>query len=119
MNIKIQDFYRYKARIKRVIDSDTVDAILDLGFGVNIKRRFRIINFDGPEIWRPRNDKEEAHGTKAHIRAEELLLNKILIFQTSKEPGIYGRYSASITLEDGRDFATVMINEGFQKKETY
>lgn len=119
MNNKLQKFYKYKTKIIRVVDADTVDAILDLGFGVNISRRFRITDFDAPETWRPRNDKEEAHGKKATNRALELLLNKIVIFTTSKRPGIYGRYNTKITLENGNDYATTMINEGFQKKESY
>jgi len=119
MNNKLQEFYKYKTKIVRVVDADTVDAILDLGFGVKISRRFRVANFDAPETWRPQNDKEEAHGRNATTRALELLSNKHVIFTTSKQPGIYGRYNAKITLEDGNDYATIMINEGFQKKESY
>ena len=116
---KLQDFYRYKATIVRVVDADTVDAIIDLGFGINVDRRFRIADFDAPETWRPRNDLENEHGTKATQRAIELLVDKDLVFITSKRAGIYGRYGAQIFLEDGRDYAKVMIQEGYQKRETY
>ena len=115
---KLQD-YRYKGKVTRVIDADTVDAKIDLGFGLTFQQRFRISSFDAPETWRPRNQAEEEHGKKATKRALELLLEKKLIFVTSKIPGIYGRYAAQIFLEDGQDYAQLMIKEGYQKKDSY
>lgn len=115
----INTFYKYKGYVKRVVDGDTVDAVLDLGFGMTTTQRLRIDAFDAPESWRPRNEAEKAHGLKAKARASELLMNKELIFHTSKDKGVYGRYGATITLPDGSDFAQIMINEGFEKKETY
>lgn len=111
--------YVYKGKVLRVVDADTVDAEVDLGFGIKVTQRFRIDGFDAPETWRPRNEAEEKHGLKATERAKELLLDKNLLFESSKIPGIYGRYGATIWLEDGREFAVVMIEEGFQKQENY
>jgi micrococcal nuclease len=115
----VTGLYQYVGKVIRVVDGDTMDAELDLGFGIKMTQRFRIDSFDAPETWRPRNDLEKEHGEKATKRAIELLMNKDLHFKTSKVPGIYGRYGAIITLPDGRNFATVMIQEGFQKKESY
>ena len=115
----VTGLYKYQGRVDRVVDGDTVDATLDLGFGIMMTQRFRIDSFDAPETYRPRNEAEKIHGTAATERAKELLLNKDLLFRTSKVPGIYGRYGAEIWLDDGRDFATVMIQEGFQKKDSY
>lgn len=111
--------YQYKAKIVRVVDADTVDAEVDLGFSLTIKQRFRIDGFDAPETWRPRNDAEREHGERATQRAIELLIGKNIHLQSSKIAGIYGRYGATIWLEDGRNFSEVMINEGFQKRESY
>ena len=115
----VQEFYRYKTRIIRVIDADTVEALVDLGFGISIERKFRVIGFDAPETWRPQNELEDAHGKKATKRAIELLVDKDLVFITSKKVEMYGRYGAQILLEDGREYSTVMIREGYQKKESY
>jgi len=41
--------YEYKASVDRVIDGDTVDFIVDLGFGVHIKIRGRLAGVDTPE----------------------------------------------------------------------
>ena len=111
--------YEYKGRVLRVVDADTVDARLDLGFGITMQQRFRIDGFDAPETWRPRNAVEKEHGEKATLRAIELLSEKDLIFATSQTPGIYGRYGADILLEDERDYADVMIQEGFAKRDDY
>lgn len=111
--------YTYSALITRVIDGDTVEADLDLGFSLKYKARFRIEHFDAPEIWRPTTESEKSHGESAAMFATELLLNKKVTINTEPFVGIYGRYSAHITLQDGSDFATVMISAGFQKRSDY
>jgi endonuclease YncB( thermonuclease family) len=82
-------------------------------------QRFRINDYDAPETWRPKSEAEALHGEAATARAIELLIGKEVVFESTKIPGIYGRYGANIWLEDGRDFAQIMISEGFQKKEGY
>jgi endonuclease YncB( thermonuclease family) len=119
LKYKIETGYRYKGRVLRVVDADTVDATLDLGFGITFTQRFRIDAFDAPETWRPRNGAEEEHGERATRRAIELLMDKDLFFSTSKTAGIYGRYGAQIFLPDGRDYANLMILEGFAKLPEY
>jgi len=116
---ELNPFYRYKGRIIRVVDADTADVYIDLGFNLFTKIRIRIDGFDAPESWRPRNDAEAEHAEAANIRAKELLEGYELTFRTSKDTGIYGRYGASITLPSGERYKDVMINEGFQKKENY
>jgi len=115
----LNPFYVYKGRVHRVVDADTVDAYLDMGFNIFTLQRLRIDGFDAPETWRPRNEAEEIHGKAATARAKELLDGFELIFTTSKDVGIYGRFGASITLPGGRSFSDVMISEGFQKRDDY
>jgi Kyanoviridae endonuclease len=110
--------YKYKATVVKIVDGDTMDFCVDLGFGITITQRFRVNNFDAPETWRPRNEAERQHGEQAKARATELLVGDIYI-ESSKIPGVYGRYSATLWLEDGRNFASVMISEGLEKRETY
>lgn len=112
-------FYKYNGRVTRVVDGDTVDAELDLGFGIMMHQRFRIDEYDAPEIYHPSNEAEKIHGKEATARAIQLLAEEELVFITSKQIGIYGRYGAQIRLPDGRDFGDVMIQEGFSKKEKY
>lgn len=83
--------YEYKVKeIAKVVDGDTVDVIIDLGFGLSKKERCRIAGIDTPEK-RTRDLKEKKYG----IEATEFmtgLLDKAenLIVRTEKD-GKYGR----------------------------
>ena len=49
--------YEYKAKLKRVVDGDTCDAYIDLGFDVSVMKRMR---FMGVDTWESRTrDLEE------------------------------------------------------------
>lgn len=111
--------YTYKAIVTNIVDGDTFDAKVSLGFSITVNHRFRVIGIDTPETYRPKCLSEKEHGLKATERAKELLLNKEVILQSEKVVGIYGRYGAKVTLEDGRDFAEIMISEGLQKLDSY
>ena len=113
------ELYIYKGKVIRVVDADTVDAELDLGFGITMTQRFRINDYDAPETWRPKTEAEKQHGQEATARAKELLEDQELFFKSSKIPGIYGRYGATIWLPDGQDYTDVMISEGFEKRDNY
>lgn len=117
--------YEYKGKIIRVVDGDTADILIELGFGVSKTERFRIIAanheyFDTPETWRPKTENERSHGEEANKRATELLENKTIILHSVKK-GKY-RYLAEIKIEvDDNiiDYGDLMIKEGFQKKDNY
>ena len=113
------NLYKYKATVNRVVDGDTMDITVDLGFNLKFNTRVRISDFDAPETYRPSCEKEKIHGLEAKRRAVELLEGKTVYIKTSKTPGVYGRFSAIIYLENGEDFATKMINEGFSKRDVY
>ena len=42
--------YRYKAQVKAVVDADTIDVLIDLGFGVHTMQRLRLYGIDAPEM---------------------------------------------------------------------
>lgn len=65
--------YTYDALIVRVVDGDTVDAEVDLGFSLKYNARFRIKGLDTPETWRPKSEAERVHGKAATGFATELL----------------------------------------------
>ena len=64
--------FEYKATVKRVIDGDTVDAIVDLGFKVAYSCRVRLAGIDTPES-RTRDLTEKRYGLGAKHRMQELL----------------------------------------------
>jgi micrococcal nuclease len=65
--------YVYNATITNIVDGDTVDAVVDLGFNVSTKIRFRLNGIDTPEI----NSKNEAIQAIAK-QAKQFLIDQIL-----------------------------------------
>ena len=54
--------YQYKAKVVKIIDGDTIDVDIDLGFSVILaKQRIRLYGIDTPES-RPRNKEEKVRG---------------------------------------------------------
>ena len=106
--------FTYKATITHVVDGDTVDATVDLGFGVFVKRRFRLRDIDTPEIFHPTYKGERLQGKAAKADAVKLLLNKDVILLSGKDQGKYGRWLADITVND-TDFADEMKRLGHTK----
>lgn len=112
--------YSYKATCTRVVDGDTIDAIVDLGFNVFKKIRIR---FYGIDTWesRTRDLEEKEKGLKAKSRVESLLEmsnnNFILI---SHGVGKYGRCLGEIIVKDDLDIEfnvnDLLVTEGHAKE---
>ena len=65
--------YEYRVEIDRVVDGDTVDVHIDLGFGVTLtNQRIRLAGIDAPET-RTRDLAEKAEGLKTKAYVEKLL----------------------------------------------
>ena len=120
--LSMKPVYTYKAHVIKVVDGDTIDCSVDLGFNTKTDVRFRIYTddhsyFDTPETWRPKTEEEAKHGSQAKARASELLEGQEIVLKSVKE-GKY-RYLAEVFLPDGRNYANVMIEEGYQKRDNY
>ena len=100
----------YNAKLDRVIDGDTLDCILDLGFDVKLhKQRIRLAGIDTPES-RTRNLEEKALGRKAIDRLIELCTGSFKVQSLGK--GKYGRILGIPYTEDGKDICQMLIEEG-------
>jgi micrococcal nuclease len=108
--------YQYKIKkITRVIDGDTVDVDIDLGFGITISHRVRLKGINAAET-RTKDLEEKAEGIKARLWLEKELSRKgEWIIDTTKEDK-YGRILGTLYLVG--DPVTVnerMLNEGIVK----
>tara|TARA_Y100001951_G_C11143735_1_gene185126 strand:- start:13 stop:399 length:387 start_codon:yes stop_codon:yes gene_type:complete len=83
------NMYTYKAKLDRVVDGDTIDAHIDLGFDITIHKRIRLAGIDTPES-RTRDLEEKKRGLAAKDRLIELLGKGSLVVE-SREVGKYGR----------------------------
>lgn len=69
---KVEAAWRYEAKLLRVVDGDTLDCLLDLGFDTHRKVRVRFYGMNAPES-RTRDAEEKVKGKAATARLEEIL----------------------------------------------
>ena len=111
--------YEYKALINRVVDGDTVDVDIDLGFGVWLHdERVRIMGIDTPES-RTRDLVEKAFGLASKERLKELIPEgsiQTLKTEVDKDgedaKGKFGRILGDFLSEGGRRVTEILIEEG-------
>ena len=114
--------YEYKCNIVKVIDGDTVDVDIDLGFGMwMLDERVRIMGIDTPES-RTRDLVEKKFGLAAKKRLKELLgKSAVLATQVNKNgedmKGKFGRILGDFNVYDAttdswRKSGEVLISEG-------
>tara|TARA_Y100000356_G_scaffold108631_1_gene95030 strand:+ start:1087 stop:1557 length:471 start_codon:yes stop_codon:yes gene_type:complete len=84
--------YEYNARILRVVDGDTVDVDIDLGFGMAyVKQRVRMLGIDTPES-RTRDLEEKRFGLAAKKYVQKYLkVGEKYKLKTALDKGKYGR----------------------------
>ena len=111
--------YEYKCKILRVVDGDTVDVDIDLGFGVWMhKERVRMMGIDTPES-RTRDKVEKAFGLASKERLKELLpIGSIQILKTEidrsgeDKKGKFGRILGDFLVDDNRRCTDILVEEG-------
>ena len=96
--------YEYRAEVIRVVDGDTVDIVLNLGFNVHHAVRVRLAGIDTPEC-RTRDLDEKARGKLAkkflkNWLGQEHEKKKIVIKTFKKSKGKFGRALAEIWVND-------------------
>jgi micrococcal nuclease len=118
--------YEYRAKLNKVVDGDTVDVDIDLGFGVWLQdERVRIMGIDTPES-RTSDKVEKVFGLASKTRLKELLgPNPVLKTFAAKDgedmKGKFGRILGDFYVyygaEDRECLVTeIMIKEGHAVK---
>jgi micrococcal nuclease len=109
--------YEYRAKVNKVVDGDTVDVDIELGFDIVLTgQRVRIMGIDTPES-RTSDKVEKVFGLAAKNRLKELLgETAILKTQIEKDgddaKGKFGRILGDFIAPDGRMVTEIMIEEG-------
>ena len=113
------DKYIYRAKLERVVDGDTVDALIDLGFDTWVKKRIR---YKGIDTWESRTKDldEKKLGLAAKDRNKELLesvSSKSGYFRLkSHGVGKYGRVLGELFIKDDEgieyNINQTLIDEG-------
>lgn len=94
--------YEYKAQVVRVIDGDTLEMDVDLGFHTKMRHRFRLLGVDTPEL----NSKvasERETALKAKAFTEQAVNGTTVVIRTEKADS-FGRWLATVIYKvDGAD----------------
>jgi micrococcal nuclease len=107
--------YTYRCELDRVVDGDTMDLIVDLGFNISHKIRVRLAHFDAPE---PRGKTREAgleYTKKATIWFERNIREQL--FVSTQKSGKFGRWIADIFYRNtrGHEGDKIYLHEHLEK----
>ena len=117
---KKMDKHIYSAKVVRVVDGDTADAMIDLGFDTWVKKRIR---FYGVDTWesRTRNLEEKKKGLAAKDYVKDLLENsdegKFLL--KSHGVGKYGRVLGELFVKGNDTSVNDLLKENGHASEYY
>ncbi len=112
----LPSLYTYSATIDRVIDGDTLDLTIDLGFSIKVRHRIRLLDVNTPEIYGVKKTSEEyAKGQKASNFVKDLVAqhgSQVTLQTVKDKQGKYGRYLGNVYFLD-----SVFLNEAIRKSE--
>lgn len=108
--------YQYKALITNVVDGDTFDMDIDLGFNIHIHERVRLLDIDTPEKF----GNEKILGLIVKQFAINNFLNKEVVINSEKadvaaNTDSFGRWLVKVNV-DGRDICSLYTSLGINKK---
>lgn len=102
------DNYIRRARVIKVIDGDTIEASVDLGFNIWTRQRFRLLGINTPE-------RDEVGYNEATQFTVEKVLDKVVHIE-SRKTDKYGRYLATVHLSDGTTLNQLLLQKGYAKE---
>lgn len=112
--------YIFRATCTNVVDGDTIDCELDLGFNLKATHRLRFYGVNTPEM----HDKDSVIRTNAKLAKEfvkEMVLDKEIMVQTYKSD-VFGRYLAKVFIPvEGADgvyncLNDLLVREGYAEE---
>ena len=111
--------YQYKAKLIKVVDGDTVDAMIDCGFSTFKKERIRLFGINTPEC-RTRDKEEKKRGLAAKARLKQLIKegkNEFIVETTIDKKGKFGRllgtlYPLAPIDDSSNSYNQMLVNEG-------
>lgn len=116
----MSDMYKYNAKLEKVVDGDTLDVIIDIGFKLTTNQRIRLAYVNTPEIFSQKPDSEEY---RRGMQAKEYVLKRFaenrneMEIETFKRTGKYGRYIGIIKLADSDlTLNDELLKQGLAKK---
>lgn len=111
--------YTYRVTVDRVVDGDTIDVLIDVGFKTTVFKRLRLLNVDTEEL----RDSDPERRAKAKLAKQFLIdfledAERVYVQTFLDSAGKYGRLLAWVWVEKGDDLINVneILYEDFQKE---
>ena len=105
--------YTYNAKLVRVVDGDTVDLKIDLGFDIWINERVRLKDIDAPEVrTRDLQEKEKGLQAKAFVEEQFEKHGEDVIVHTIYNRGKYGRTIGDVEFDNGSRLSFMLLKTG-------
>ena len=107
--------YEYNCEVKRVVDGDTVDVVIDLGFDIHYASRVRLYGIDTPES-RTRNKDEKVRGLMSKKYLTDALSKGQVVIKTHKDKkGKFGRVLGEMYVAD-KNINLMMVDDNLAVK---
>lgn len=103
-------FGPYRAVVRHLVDGDTFDAFVSLGMHAYTYQVIRVLGLDTPEVNRVAS-REAGMAALDFVRGV-MPVGARVVLHTEKDPDSFGRFLARVTLPDGRDLASTVIDAG-------
>tara|TARA_R100000329_G_C7574423_1_gene203389 strand:- start:372 stop:791 length:420 start_codon:yes stop_codon:yes gene_type:complete len=102
--------YEYNCEVKRIVDGDTVDVVIDLGFDIHYSSRVRLYGIDTPES-RTRNKDEKVRGLMSKKYLTDALSKGQVVIKTHKDKkGKFGRVLGEMYVAD-KNINLMMVDD--------
>ena len=102
--------YEYNCEVKRIVDGDTVDVVIDLGFDIHYSSRVRLYGIDTPES-RTRNKDEKVRGLMSKEYLIDALSKGQVVIKTHKDKkGKFGRVLGEMYVAD-KNINLMMVDD--------
>lgn len=108
--------HTYECKLIKVIDADTIDVYIDLGFQIRVKKRIRMLGVNAPET-RTKDliEKEKGLAAKKYLKTTLKDVSNLVIATEKDNTGKYGRILGTV-FADSVNINELLIDEGHAER---
>lgn len=108
--------YQYKIKdVVRVIDGDTIEVVIDLGFDISIKEKLRLANIDAPEL-QTKDKLEKKLAIEAMKYLKKWLKSQTQLYIRTSKDDKYGRILGEIFGDNGICINQLLLENSYAWK---
>lgn len=102
-------FKPYPATVTRIVDADTFELVIDLGFSLTLKERVRLA---GVDAWEMRGTEREKGKAATEYARSVMPVGSPVVFMSDGQRGSFGRPLGEVILSTCEDLGSLLIVNG-------